>query len=122
MFVVFIAAVSILTLISPFALGYVWTLRLRDHEREEGRRPIAGWLSLTLVTLAVAVYWLSAFGSPPVATPQWDVYFHDWSRISNMISALGFILYLFGGGREKRVVLTASFIVPLSRALTKVLE
>jgi hypothetical protein len=122
MSVVLIATVSILTLISPFALGYVWTLRLRDHEGEEGRRPIAEWLSLILVTSAVAVYWLSAFGSPPVATPQWDVYFHRWSRISVVISALGFILCLFGGGKEKRVVLAASFIVPLSWALTKVLE
>jgi hypothetical protein len=122
MSVVLIATVSILTLISPFALGYVWTLRLWDHEGEEGRRPIAEWLSLILVTSAVAVYWLSAFGSPPVATPQWDVYFHRWSRISILISALGFVVCLFGSGKEKRFVLVASFIVPLSWVLTKVLE
>jgi hypothetical protein len=119
---VLIATVSILTLISPFALGYVWTLRLWDRESEKGRRPMAEWLSLVLVTSAVAVYWLSAFGSPPVATPQWDVYFHRWSRISTLIAALGSILCLFGGGKEKRVVLVASFVVPLSWVLTKVLE
>jgi hypothetical protein len=69
---------------------------------------------------AVAVYWLSALGDP--GTPQWGVYFHRWSRISMLTSALGFIFCLFGGGKEKRVVLAASFIVPLSWALTKVLE
>jgi hypothetical protein len=50
------------------------------------------------------------------------VYFHRWSRISTLIAALGFILCLFGGGKEKRVVLVASFVVPLSWVLTKVLK
>ncbi len=117
-----IVTISIASLVSPFALAYVWILRLWDRGDEKSRRMPLGWISLALVTCGVAVYWLSAFGSPPVATPEWDVYFHRWSRISIGVAALGFICGVFGGGKEKWVVLLVSFVVPLSWAVTKVLE
>lgn len=117
-----IALVAIATLLSPFSLAFVWAMRLSDRSSEKNRRTQLGWISLALVTLGVAVYWLSAFSSPPVATPEWDVYFHRWSRISVGIAALGFIFGVLGGGKKKWLVLVTSFVVPLSWALTKVLE
>jgi hypothetical protein len=117
-----IATISIASLLCPFALAYVWILRLWDTDGQKSRRAPLGWISLALVTSGVAVYWLSAFGSPPVATPEWDVYFHRWSRISIGVAALGFIFGIFGGGKERWVVLLVSFVVPLSWAMTKVLE
>jgi hypothetical protein len=87
-----------------------------------GRKAICGWSSLVLVTLAVAVYWLSAFWSPPVATPEWDAYFRLWCKVSIAASLLGFTTAILGGGPERRVVLIASWTVPFSWALTRVLE
>lgn len=117
-----IAAISIASLLCPFALAYVWVLRLWDRDGQNSRRAWLGWISLALVTSGVAVYWLSAFGSPPVATPEWDMYFHRWSRISIGATALGFICGVLGGGKEKWVVLLSGLVVPLSWAVAKVLE
>jgi hypothetical protein len=117
-----IAIVGIATLLCPFSLAYVWAVRLRYRSGEKNLRMQIGWISLALVTSGVAVYWLSAFSSPPVATPEWDVYFHRWSRISVGIAAVGFIFGVLGGGKRKWVVLVASFVVPLSWVLTKLLE
>ena len=77
-------------------------MRLWDKDGERNRRAVLGWISLALVTSAVAVYWLSfsfSFGNP--GAPEWDVHFHHWSRISIEVVALGFICGVFGSGKEK---------------------
>jgi len=117
-----IAVVAIATYVSPFALIYVWVIRLWDVDGRKDRRALWAWVSLGLVSLAVTVYWLSAFGEPPVATPEWDVYIRRWSRISIAATMLAFTTEFLGGGREKFVVWATSLIVPLSWALTRVLE
>ena len=122
MAILLIGSISIVTLLSPFALFYVWALRFWAPDGTTGRRAVCGWSSLVMVSMAVAVYWLSAFWSPPVATPEWDLYFRFWSRVSSIASLLGFTTGVLGGGPERRVVLTTSLIVPLSWALTKILE
>jgi hypothetical protein len=117
-----IAVVAIATYVSPFALIYVWVIRLWDVDGRKDRRALWAWVSLALVSLAVTVYWLSAFGEPPVATPEWDVYIRRWSRISIAATMLAFTTGFLGGGREKFIVWATSLIVPLSWALTRVLE
>ncbi|HKV77331.1 MAG TPA: hypothetical protein VJP02_04285 [Candidatus Sulfotelmatobacter sp.] len=118
-----IASIAIASLVCPFALAYVWVMRLWDEDGERGSRAVLGWLSLALVTSAVIVYWLSlsfSFGNP--GGPEWDVHFHHWSRISIGVVALGFLCGVFGSGKEKWVVLAASFVVPLSWAVVGALR
>jgi hypothetical protein len=55
-----IAVVAIGTYVSPFALIYVWVIRLWDVDGRKDRRALWAWVSLGLVSLAVTVYWLSA--------------------------------------------------------------
>jgi hypothetical protein len=59
---VLIAVVAIATYVSPFALIYVWVIRLWDVDGRKDRRALWAWVSLGLVSLAVTVYWLTAFG------------------------------------------------------------
>jgi hypothetical protein len=118
-----IATITIASLVCPFALAYVWVMRLWDRDGDRDRRAVLGWTSLALVTSAVAVYWLSysfSFGNP--GGPEWDLHFHHWSRISIGLVALGFICGVFGSGKEKWVVLAASFVVPLSWAVSAALR
>lgn len=117
-----IAAFALANYACPIVLVWVWVSRLAQRERPANARAVCSWVSLALVSLAVLICWLSAFSSPPPATPQWDIHVRKWSRVSLGIAVLAFIFGVFGKGKKQGWVVAATITVPLFWFLAITLE
>jgi len=113
--------VGVAMLANPALIFWVWVERLKQRPAMSPRN-VLGWLSLTLATVALLIFFIGVGTSPKAATPAFDRWFTLWFRICLVASAATLVLGLAGTGKRQWIVVLSAFITPLSCVLQKVLE